>query len=158
MRLAVLLIAVPLFAGDAAFDDVVRRFESHYGTKRMSIPFMGLANFVCKVARPAGAKDLRLAIFEHVSDRHPSAEQVDDMISSLKAQGWTPFVRVRSNRSRELTMIYARQVHRDHELLLTTFEHDEAVVMRIRINADTLAKWVNHPRLMGRCKGSCDAD
>ena len=130
--------------------------ESEYGTKRLYIPFMGFANFIVKMARPAGASDLKLAVFEHVdANRHPSPERLD---ATFSPQGWKPFIRVHSNKSGERVQIYARQSHRDHELLITTFERDEAVVIRMRVNAEQLAKWVNNPVLMGRSRGRHDID
>jgi hypothetical protein len=157
-RAIVLLAAVslPLSAFDRDFDSLVHNMESEYGTKRLYIPFMGFANFIVKIARPAGASDFKLAVFEHVdANRHPSPERLD---ATFMPQGWKPFIRVHSNRSGERVQIYARQSHRDHELLITTFERDEAVVIRMRVNAEQLVKWVNNPVVMGRSKGRHDTD
>ena len=57
---------------------------------------MGVANFFVKVARPAGTKDFKLAVFEHIDDRyHPSAEQLE---TTFQPQGWKPFVKVVSRK------------------------------------------------------------
>jgi hypothetical protein len=159
MKRGMVLLAVlclPLAAFDRDFDSLVHNMESEYGTKRVHIPFMGFANFVVKIARPAGTSDLKLAVFEHVdTNRHPSPERLD---ATFMPRGWKPFVRVLSNRSGSRVQIYARQSHRDHELLIATFERDEAVVIRVRVNAEQLAKWVNNPVAMGRSKGRHDTD
>jgi hypothetical protein len=153
MTRAIMLLAIvslSLSAFDRDFDSLVHNMESEYGTKRLYIPFMGFANFVVRIARPAGTSDFKLAIFEHVdANRHPSPEHLD---ATVIPQGWKPFIRVHSNKSGERIRIYARQSHRDHELLITTFERDEAVVIRMRVNAEQLAKWVNNPVMMGRSK------
>ena len=144
------LLALLIFPSlaDNDFDSLVRNMESNYGSKRLYIPFMGLANFIVKVARPVGTKDFKLAVFEHVDGmRHPSTDQLD---ATFLPQGWKPFVRVVSRKSGERIQIYARESHRDHELLITTFERDEAVMVRLRVNAERLAKWVNNPALMCR--------
>lgn len=147
---ALLLLALPLLAGND-FDTLVRVMESNYGTRRLQIPFMGFANFLVKVARPAGTKDFKLAVFEHVdASRHPSAEQLD---AAFQPQGWKPFVKVMSNRKGERVHLYARQSQSDHELLITTLERSEAVMVRVRVNADHLARWVNNPVGMCRSKG-----
>ncbi|HYP08159.1 MAG TPA: hypothetical protein VER03_18140 [Bryobacteraceae bacterium] len=145
--LALTVLALPVFAGGGSdFDSMVRSMENHYGVKKTYIPFLGFANFVVKVARPAGARDFKLAIFEHVDQsRHPSLEDMDRRFVSA---GWKPFVRVLSNRKRERVQIYAREKGRDHELMVTTFENDETVMVRVRINAEGMAKWVNNPRAM----------
>ena len=143
--IAAVLLAAPALA-ENDFDSLVRSMENHYGTKKTHMPFLGVANFFVKVARPAGTKDFKLAIFEDVSrDRHPSAEELD---SRFLSRGWKPFVRVVSNKKRERVQIYARQSGRDHELLVTTFEAHEAVMVRVKVNAENLAKWVNNPRAM----------
>ena len=145
LMIAAALLAAPALA-ESDFDSLVHNMENHYGTKKTYIPFMGVANFFVKVARPAGTKDFKLAVFEHVDrDRHPSAELLDDRFLS---RGWKPFVRVVSKKNRERVQIYARESGRDHELLITTFEDREAVMVRVRVNAENLAKWVNNPRLM----------
>ena len=122
--------------------------ESNYATKRLHIPFMGVANFFVKVARPAGTKDFKLAVFEHVDDRrHPSADQLE---TTFQPQGWKPFVDVVSRKSGERVHIYARESHRDHELLITTLERNEATMVQVRVDAERLAKWVNDPVRMCR--------
>ena len=144
--LAAALMTLPVFAGGNDFDSMVRTMEDHYGTKKTYIPFMGFANLVVKIAKPAGTRDFKLAIFENVDRyRHPSAEELDRKFLS---NGWKPFVRVMSSRKRDRVQIYAREAGRDHELLVTTFEDNEAVMVRVRVNAEGLAKWVNDPRAM----------
>jgi hypothetical protein len=143
--LAAALLALPALA-ENDFDSLVRSMENYYGMKKTYIPFMGVANLFVKVARPAGTKDFKLAIFEDVRrDRHPSVEELDNRFLT---RGWKPFVRVMSNKKRERVQIYARPSGRDHELLVTTFEDHEAVMVRVKVNAENLAKWVNNPRAM----------
>lgn len=142
------LAAMPVLAGGNDFDSMVRSLEDHYGKKKVYIPFMGFANFIVKVARPAGTRDFKLAVFEDVDHyRHPAPEVLD---RNFVSRGWKPFVRVTSNRKHERVQIYAREVGRDHELMITTFERNEAVMVRVRVNAEGLSKWVNNPRFMHR--------
>ena len=154
---AVLLVFTSIAtAADRDFDFLVQQMESNYGTRKMYIPMLGFVNFLVKVARPAGTRDFKLAVFENVdSDRHPSVEQLDDI---FLPRGWKPFIRVVSNRDRERVHIYSRQTHRDHELMITTLERREAVMARVRLNAESLARWVNNPIVMGRSKGHWSRD
>ena len=148
IRFMVLLLVPALLVADHDFDSLVRSMESHYGSKKMHIPMLGFANFLVKVARPAGTKDFKLAIFEDIdSDRHPSAELLD---ATFRPSGWKPFVQVIDNRSRERIHVYSRQTHRDHELMITTLEPDEAMMVRVRVNAERLARWINDPRMAAR--------
>jgi hypothetical protein len=147
----VLLTSTSAGARDHDFDRIVSSLESHYGQKRLYIPFFGIANFFVRTVRPAGARDIKLAIFEDLDRGHPSPEDLDRMFTSLPAQGWSPFVRVQSRHER--VHIYSRRMKNDWELLITTLERDEAVVVRVRLNPDGLARWVNEPRFMARNKG-----
>jgi Ca-activated chloride channel family protein len=63
--------------------------------------------------------------------------------------GWQPFVRVYSRRSGERTYIYAKQSGKDVQLMMATIEAREAVVMQVKLNPDTLAKWMEKPDQMG---------
>ena len=151
----VLLSAAVAFGGDRDFDHIVRAFESEYGQKRLYIPFFGVANFFVKTIRPAGARDIKLAVFEDVDyRRHPSEQRLDQIFTSMPSLGWSRFVRVQSNRNRERVHIYSRQVNKDWELFVTTLERHEAVAVRIRVYPDGLAKWVNDPIRMACKKGS----
>lgn len=141
---ALLLACSVAPSADSDFDRFVRNMESQYGTKRLTIPFFGVVNFFVKTTRPAGARDVKLAIFEDIDNRlHPSRHRLDEM-----AQGWTPFIRVQSKRER--VHVYSREIGKDWELLLTTLEDNEAVLMRVRVNPDSLANWVNNPLAMAR--------
>lgn len=150
--IAVLVMAVPARAGDRDFDRVVHAFENQYGKRKLSIPFLGFANFLVKVARPAGARDFKLAVFEDIdSGRHPGPQELDEMMRPMSSGGWVPFVRVNSRRSGERVQIYSRRNGtKNWELLIATLERNEAVLMRVRLNPETLAKWVNDPSRMAR--------
>ena len=47
------------------FEWMVREFARQSGTHQLHIPFFGLARFFVAVGRPAGASELKLAVFEH---------------------------------------------------------------------------------------------
>ena len=63
--LAVLTIScLPLTAMASDFDWLVREFSRESGARQVHVPFFGLARFVVAVGHPAGARDVKLAIFE----------------------------------------------------------------------------------------------
>ena len=140
------------FAADSAFNTLVKKIESHYGTRRTRIPFLGLANAVVKVARPAGARDLKLAVFENLPD---SAE--DDfhaLIGRDLGPGWQSIVRVHSRRDSESvqsTSIYTRSAGRDINLLIATRESQQATLVQLQVSEQLLARWLADPKRMGEC-------
>ena len=150
--LALAIMAAPLGARDREFDRVVRAFEDQYGKRKLSIPLLGFANLFVKVARPAGARDFKLAIFEDIdSRRHPAPDDLDAIVRPAAAGGWAPFVRVNSRRNGERVQIYSRRKGTsDWELLIATLERKEAVVVRVELNPESLSRWVNNPSGMVR--------
>ncbi|MDX2154496.1 MAG: hypothetical protein SFV54_27390 [Bryobacteraceae bacterium] len=147
MRKAILLAVLTAVALPAAddFEVLVRSLESHYGKRKMGIPLMGLVNFAVKVAKPHGARGLRLAIFEDVG-RHPEPESLAKMVGL----DWKPFVRV--DGQNEQTFIYAKPAGKDWKLMVATLEDSEAVVVELKVNPKELAEWMEDPK--GRARGS----
>jgi hypothetical protein len=153
--LVFLLGVVPLLA-DSDFDALVKNLEARYGVRKQYVPMLGFANFMVKMVRPAGTHDLKLAILDNIDNaRHPEPEQLDEMV---RPGGWKPFIRVVSNRQLERVYVYARERSRDHELLVATLENNEAVLVRVRLNAEGLARWVNNPVVMGRSRPNWNSD
>jgi hypothetical protein len=134
---------------DKDFEAIVHRLEAHYGTKRLHIPMMGVANFFVKVSRPEGVSDLKMAVFEDLDEsRHPSPEALEQMFGSLATEGWRPFVRVQSNKDGERVEIFSRASGKRWELLLTTLQRNEATVIQMRLSPDALAQWIADPEGM----------
>ncbi|MFB3829410.1 MAG: hypothetical protein ACE15B_21755 [Bryobacteraceae bacterium] len=142
MRLAaaLALAAGMLPAGDRQFDALVRGVESDYGVSRTRIPFFGVVNFFVKVARPAGTRDLRLAVFEDFS---PGGDFTSRLESRLDP-AWRPMVRVHSRRNGERTAIYV-QMGKDLRLLIAAAERRETSLIQLRLNQRALLKWIEDP-------------
>ena len=150
-RLAMLALAAAMLvpAGDAAFDALVRRVESQYAVRRTRIPMFGLVNFFVKVSRPAGAKDLKLAIFEDFAA--PGAD-FQELLAETLAPGWQPFVQVRSRN--ETSTIYVQARKDDLKMLIAAAEPRETVLMQVKLDQKALRKWFDNPRRMARSHGT----
>ncbi len=149
--LALLALALPLRAGDATFGSVVARLERSLGIHQQCVPMMGLASFLVRVARPAGVSEFRLAIFDSVSTRHDGAAQAFRREVEQATRGeWSPLIRVTDRRSGELTSIAAQQVGKRMKLLVAVVDEDNAVVMEVKVDADTLRDWLNDHDAMRR--------
>lgn len=143
------------FCGDAAFDRIVRAIESHYGTKPLHIPLMGLANFAVSVAHPEGASGVKLAMFEDLkSDRDPDEwRERDHFMDSLADSDLRPLVRVHSRHDREATYIFmgsATKSGKSTRVLIATFERDEATVIEVKANIERLLQSLEDPEHAGR--------
>lgn len=151
---AVLLAAGAAFAGDAEFDRLVKAIESRYGTRPMHIPFLGVASFFVKVARPEGASGLKLAIFEDL--KSPDAgdwRERDRFMDTLTGLELHPLVRVHSRRNGEATYIFvgpASKSSKTTRVLIATFERNEATVIEVKANIERLLKSLEEPEHAGR--------
>jgi VWFA-related protein len=137
-------------ARDNEFKALVKHIETHYRAKRTRIPFLGLAGFIVKVVRPAGVKGFKLAVFED-QDFSRSAEDrtFESVMGRALSAEWQPLVRVHSRKSGERVYVYAKPKGKDLELMIATLEQREAVVIQVKVNPDTLAKWMERPDRMG---------
>ncbi len=151
LGLAGLLLLSPVAsrAGDRQFSAIVQRIQSHYQKRPMH--FMGLLCFVANRVRPAGVKNIKLAVFEGLdSSLHPTDSDLDSFMQDVAGPEFHPFVRVRSRRDGEQTFVYAKESGQDLELLVVTLEHDEACIVKMRVNPEEMSKWVDDPPAMSR--------
>lgn len=146
--IALLLAAASAaWAGDWEFDHVVRAIEQHYGIKRTYIPFMGFANFVVKVARPAGTSGFKLAVFEDIGSAIDFRDQdeLNQLMNRFSSRDLHPLVRVRSRGKGESTYIYAGEIGKSTRMLIANFGRNEATVIEVKANIDTLLRTLDQP-------------
>ena len=138
------------FAGDAEFDRITRAIETHYGTKRMHIPFLGLASFAVSIARPAGASGFKLAVFEDLKSSPADQEDLDRFMYGLNGGGLHPVVRAHSRRDGESTYIFMGESGKSAKVLVAAFERAEATVVEVHVDIETALRWINSPELAGK--------
>lgn len=138
---SLLLVSVPVILGASEFDWVVRQVERDSGCRRMHIPFFGLAQFFVGVTHPAGASDLKLAIFEKPS---VSESEFTRILEGAAQSRWRPMIRVRSRN--ESTNIYIQNSGQKLRLLIGTMEHGEATLVHLQIKPESLLRWVDTNR------------
>ncbi len=147
----ILLAAGAAFGGDAEFDRIVKAIESHYGTRSMHIPFLGLASFVVSVAHPAGASGFKLAVFEDLKSSPDEREwtERDHFMDTISGPNLHPMVRVHSRRNGEATYIFMGPDSRAGRILIATFERNEATVVEVKADIDKLLKSLDDPENAG---------
>jgi len=153
---AVLLLAsCSLLGADREFDRIVTAVESHYGVKRTHIPLMGVSNLFVKVARPAGASSVKLAMFENLNSapEYGDTADLDQLFDTLSAGGLRPVVRVHSGRTGESTYICMGEVGKSTKMLIATFQRKEATVIEVHVNIDLLMKTLAAPELASKTFG-----
>ena len=147
-----LVLVAPMTASakDNEFDRVVKQLKTQYRAKRTGIPLLGLVNFAIKIVRPKGVKNFKLAMFEDqdFSDK-PGGVQLSSVVQAALTPAWHPLVRVYSQQNGEQTYIYLREAGRDIKLLIVNVEPREAVVVQVKVDPQTLIKWMQKPDRIG---------
>ena len=137
-------------ADDPEFDAITSQLKSHFNAHRISIPFMGLANFFVRVVRPAGVKSVKVAIFEDLSfaPGQNTASNFTALMRSALSPEWQPLVRVRS-RDGEQLFVYAREAGENIKLMVVTIDNTDAVVARVKLSPKRLAEFLQNPKILG---------
>jgi hypothetical protein len=124
------------------FDWFVREFARQSGARPTCIPLFGLVRFSVAVVHPAGATELRLALFEHANLEPARFAQLTDTVWGAT---WKPIVRVR-DRNGEVTNIYVQQSEKHLRVLVTSLDGEEATFVQVRIKPEQLIKFIDEQR------------
>jgi hypothetical protein len=142
-------------AADRDFKLVVEHIKRQYHTSPKRMFAMGLAGFFVKVARPAGVKSIKLAVFENLDVQGaPDADALDSVLDGGLGPTWNPIVRVSSRRDGEITRIFLREAGKDVELLIISIDRADATVLKAKVSPESLGRWMsNHDVLDGNFAG-----
>jgi hypothetical protein len=127
------------------FSQIVHGIESRYHVHRNYRFLMGLAGWTVNVWHVAGAKDLKLAVFE---DQRLGAtgDELDQVVAGAGARGWQPLVRSVNHHSGENTLIYVRDLGKDLRVLLVDLEPNESVVLEMTVKQEKLIELIDGHR------------
>ena len=148
---ATLLAAIPqtVRADDPEFDAITKHLKLFYNARRVSIPFLGLANFFVKIVRPAGVKSFKVAIFENLNfTGGKSDSELGKVMRGALSPEWQPLVRVRS-RDGEQVYVYGREAGENIKLMVVTIDRSDAVVARVKLSPQRLSEFLNNPKILG---------
>lgn len=142
-----LALTLPLHAD---FNEIARAIDAQRGVKKTWIPGIGLARFFIWMVRPQGVRDFQIAVFEGTEGLDP--RELQGMMRAKVGPGFAPLVQVRSKKSREWSFIYARpRPNSDRiELVVLVQDDSDTVLVRVDVNADTLARELHEPRNVRR--------
>ena len=133
--LLVLLAALPMRAG---FHDVAHAIGRRPGIHRVTIPLLGLIRFGVWIVHPKGVYDFQLATFE--GHGGGDAEELAAVFRERIGPEYRPLVQVRSSKSGELTMIYAKPLGGDRvDLFILTRDRQDTVLLRVDADATVAA-------------------
>ncbi len=142
---AALTASSPALAADHEFQDIVKAISDQFDTKPIHIPMLGLAKAVVALAHPAGTKQLNIAIFQNLDERRGSGRDLLESVRLAVGREWRPFVQIRSERDQNM-LVYMVGKGNDVRLLITTVQHDQAVVLEVKVSPEQIQKWLTSPR------------
>jgi hypothetical protein len=141
-----LLLCCPRTGLGAEFDSIVRSVQEQSGCERTHIPFFWLARVAVAVGRPAGASQLKLALFERPA---VAPERFSEIVDDAVGPVWRPMVRVRSQQG-EVTSIFVRE-NGGHavRILIANKDRDDAELVEIRLDVGRLLRFVDEHQHTG---------
>jgi hypothetical protein len=142
---ASLAFSIPARAADREFKDIVSAICEEFQTKPMHIPLMGLVSGFVKVAHPAGAKQLDLAIFEDLDASKGSGRNLAESVRAAVGRWMQPMVQDRQtkNGQDETVLVYMFEKGKDANVLTVVIEADQAIVTELRLNPEAMQKWIS---------------
>jgi|WetSurMetagenome_2_1015567.scaffolds.fasta_scaffold63186_4 hypothetical protein len=139
-----ILFSLPI-KGRAADKDVTRiaqQMEEHFHVKQTRIPLWGTINGAARVIRPWKGLGFSLAVFEDCHFEEADFNSFEERLQQMLGEGWQPFVRVRSRRDHEQTIVLSKPAGKKFELLVVALESSEATVVKMRISWKEFSHWV----------------
>jgi hypothetical protein len=147
LSLAVLLgFPLMLRAEDSDLTRLVKEIENRFHVRRTHIPLWGLMKPLVKVSTPHRGQGLDIAIFDEQSLRIENMEAFEKTVLATLGETWQPFVRIRSKRDGEQTLILVRPNGNKFKMMIVTCEPDEAVIVKLDVKWKDLASWVEDER------------
>lgn len=155
LTLSLVMLSVEAIAFGDDFGNITKNIEKHYKAKKKKIPFLGLAGFFVKVARPAGMKNFKLAIYEDQNFVNGQQSlEFDKAFRQSISKKWTPMVRSNSRAASNRTYLYTHKSGNDMEILSITFTNRQAIVAQAKVNPDALVKFMEKPEIFGISLGN----
>ncbi len=144
-------------AKDREFSPLIKFFKTQYQARQRHGFWLGLVGLAVKVVRPAGVKSFKVAFFEqlNVNDNAHAAASLGSAMRSSLGREWQPLVRVASNdKNDKQGFVYARQDGKNVNLLIVALDLRQAFIAHVKINPETMMKWMEKPEIMGISLGA----
>lgn len=153
--LLILALALPqeasVYAKDREFSPIANYLKKQYNARRKHKFLLSIAGLAVKFVRPAGVKSLKLQIFENLDvDAEKQNTHFSSTVQGALGKRWQPLVRVHSREGEaKQAYIYASEAGKNIKLMVVVLERRQAVVARVKLNPETLVKWLEKPEIMG---------
>lgn len=159
IAIVLLLLSIPVHAGDDDFKSVVKMIEQFYRVKHQGIPFlakagMKVATTAAKIKggeakRIAEAGSIKLAVFEDQAFDGDFTKFRASLNGALN-DTWMPLIQTLSAKSAEQNYIYLRDAGEKYNVLVINIAERDATVVQVTVSAKNLALLLKDPEGTGK--------
>lgn len=145
LLLGILLLA-PLHAwldSNHGFNAAVAAVEQQYHPRQQQIPFQWFVSLCATISTGGGVRNLRTAEFNHLNGV-TSPNALAALLSSHLSPAWHRMVLSRDD-AFDFSLIYVRPNGNAMRMLVASYDHGELDLVRMDLNGQRLAHFVNNP-------------
>jgi VWFA-related protein len=85
---------------------------------------------------------LKVAIFKEQNFSEPIQDPGFESVFQSFDASWSPMIRFYSRKQMQRTYLYAKEVGKDYQIMITAMQPDNAVVLTVKVNPIQLAKFI----------------
>lgn len=137
-------------AGDREFNLIAHELEMHSQGRRSVTRFLGVANLLAPITRPAAFRRIRIAAFDSPSLRELAETNLAETIRGALNPDWRPLLRHQVRRTGEQTHVYFRSSGNTQQLMIVEVRSSEAVLIQATLEPEQFARYLARPDEMGR--------
>ncbi len=137
-------LILPVSAKPNEFKTVVSQIKKQYNAKQMRIPMVfGLVGIGARIFTKGAIKGLKIAVFEDQDFSKPLKDNsMESVFANAFDSNWTPNIRSYSKKTGERTYLYSKEAGKDFQLLITSIEARQAVVVTVKVNPEQMQKLI----------------
>ena len=157
--LTLLVLSIPVHAGDDDFKSVVKMIEQFYRVKPQGIPFLAKAGMKVgttaakikggEAKRIAEAGSVKLAVFEDQAFNGDFTKFRASLNGALN-DTWIPLIQTLSGKGGEQNYIYLRNARDKYNVLVINISERDATVVQVTVSGKNLALLLKDPEGTGK--------
>ena len=125
------------------YKTMINHLKKRYNAKQMRLPpIMGLVSFGARLYTKGAVKGLKVAIFKEQNFTETIQDSGFETVFQSFDTSWTPMIRFYSRKQMQRTYLYAKEAGKDFQIMITTLQPDNAVVLTVKVNPAQLAKFI----------------
>jgi acid stress-induced BolA-like protein IbaG/YrbA len=113
-----------------------------------------IARIVMKPALWGSGVKVDIVTFEGLTPGRTNLDEIEGAMSSALGSEWSWFIRSRSKKTQESAVIFVHGDGSHFDMMIVSAEQGEAAVVKVRLKADEMKKWMDDPDEMALHHGT----